>query len=517
MTALFALRGATKRYPGVCALDGVDFVVAAGEVHGLVGENGAGKSTLLKLLAGVVQPDAGTLEWRGEVRRWRGPADALAAGIRLIHQELNLVPMLTVAENLFLGREPRRFGFVRRRQCSDEAAQLLGGLGVSPAIDVHARVADLTVGQQQMVEIAKALGAQAQLIAMDEPTSALTVHEAERLMELIDRLKQGGVGIIYVSHRLDEIARLCDRVTVLRDGHSVAIRAQKELSSDELTRLMVGRAPPPPSARPPVHGDRPAKSAKRAGEEVPSRGEAEVALRVDGLERRGAFAPISFDVRRGEILGIAGLMGAGRSELLRAIFGADRATGGRVLVDGEPLPLGRPAQAIARGLVLLPEDRKREGLLLDLSVRENLSLPSLDRLARAGWVRRAAERAAADRWISELAVRTPSREQIVGNLSGGNQQKIVLGKWLQTQPRVLLLDEPTRGIDVGGKAEIHALIRRLADEGMALVVVSSELPELLALSDRIAALHEGRLTGVLTRAAAGEEALLRLMMGQNAA
>jgi ribose transport system ATP-binding protein len=496
---LFRLRGATKIYPGVRALDGVDFEVSRGEVHGLAGENGAGKSTLLKILAGVVAPDAGELSWQGRATRWRDPADALDAGIRLIHQELNLVPTLTVTENIVLGREPRRLGWVRRRQCTDEAARLMSALGAGEAIDLDAPVAALTVGQQQMVAVAKALGAGAQLIAMDEPTSALTVPEADRLLALVERLKSSGVGIIYVSHRLDELGRLCDRVTVLRDGRSVATRAMRELPLDELTRLMVGRPPPPPSLRAPPAAD------------------AAIALRLDGLGRRGAFDAISLDVRRGEILGIAGLMGAGRSALVRAIFGADRPTSGRVLVDGEPLPPGRPAASIARGLVLLPEDRQRQGLLLTRSVRENLSLPSLGRLARAGWVRRAAERAAAERWIGELAIRTPSREQPVGSLSGGNQQKVVLGKWLETRPRVLLLDEPTRGIDVGGKAEIHALIRRLADDGLALVLVSSELPEVMALADRIAVLHEGKLTGVLARAAATEEQLMRLMTGQAAA
>jgi ribose transport system ATP-binding protein len=495
--ALFAMRGVTKSYPGVRALAGVDFEVRRGEVHGLAGENGAGKSTLLKIMAGVIPPDDGTLSWQGEPVRWRGPADALAAGVRLIHQELQLVPTLTVAENIVLGREPQRLGFVRRRACADEAARVLALIGAGAAIDPGARVADLTVGQQQMVEIAKALGANAQLISMDEPTSALTAHEAARLMELVDRLRQSGVAIIYVSHRLEELGRLCDRVTVLRDGASVATRAMRELTIDELVRSMVGRTPPKLAPRAPSDGD--------------------IELCVEELGRAGAFAPISFNVRKGEILGIAGLMGAGRSELLRAIFGADRATSGRVLVGGRELGPGRPEQSIARGLVLLPEDRKREGLLLDLPVRANLSLPSLSRIAHAGWVRDAEERAIADRWIESLAIRTPSREQLVRHLSGGNQQKVVLGKWLQMQPRVLLLDEPTRGIDIGGKVEIHQLIRRLADDGLALVVVSSELPEVMALADRIAVLHEGKLSGVLERAAATEEQLMRLMTGQAAA
>jgi ribose transport system ATP-binding protein len=357
-------------------------------------------------------------------------------------------------------------------------------------------VAGLPVGQQQMVEIAKALAAKACLLALDEPTSALTGKEADHLFELLVRLKESGVGIIYISHRMRELEQLCDRVTVLRDGRRVETRPMREMTIPELIRLMVGRAPE---------------------EEFPSRAVelGDVVLQVEGLSRRGAFENISFEVRRGEIFGIAGLMGAGRTELLRCVFGADPVDGGRVLLEGRPLPLGDPAASIGRGMALLPEDRKLQGLILGLSVRENINLPSLDQLSRwPGFVAPADERAAAERGIRELGIRTPSPEQRVASLSGGNQQKVVLAKWLSTGPKVLLLDEPTRGIDVAAKAEIYQVMNRLAKSGMALVMVSSELPEVLGMSDRIAVLHEGRLAGLVSRSHATQERLMALATGQ---
>jgi ribose transport system ATP-binding protein len=487
------MRGISKAYPGVQALAGVDFDVMPGEVHALAGENGAGKSTLMKIMAGAVMRDAGEILWNGAPLRLDGPADALAAGIRIIYQELNLVPHLSVAENIFLGREPVRGGLVDWRRMREEARRVLEPLGVP--IDPRAAVASLPVGRQQLVEIAKALAAGARVIAMDEPTSALTDQEAEHLFALIGALKAQGVSLIYISHRLEELQRVADRVTVFRDGRRIETRPMKDTSIPHLIRLMVGRT---------------------LEEEFPKRelGPGDVALRVEGLVRAGVLHDVTLDVRKGEILGVAGLMGSGRTELMRAIFGADPVDAGRILLDGRPVRIDSPAEAIRHGIALVPEDRKQQGLVLGMTVRENMTLARLRAVTRAGWVRRGAERGVAERLVKDLGVRTPSVEQVVRNLSGGNQQKVVLAKWLFTEAKVLIFDEPTRGIDVGAKAEIYELMNRLAAQGIAILMVSSELPEVLGMSDRVAVMHEGRLAGVLSRAEATPERVMHLATGQ---
>jgi ribose transport system ATP-binding protein len=491
---LLALRGISKAYPGVQALKDVDFDLYAGEVHALVGENGAGKSTLMKIMGGAIRRDAGEVCSDGKPLLVSTPAEALAAGIRTIHQEFSLVPELSVADNMFLGREPVDLQLIQSGRMREGARRILDELGAP--FDASARVGSLSVGERQLVEIGKALAANARVIAMDEPTAALTDRETERLFGVVARLKARGVGIIYISHRLEELQRIADRVTVMRDGQRVETRPMAGTTIAELIRLMVGR---------PLEDEFPAR---------PFRGSGRVALHALGLRRRGVLHDVDLEIREGEILGIAGLMGSGRTELLRALFGADPIDGGRILLDGRPIVLGSPADAIRRGIALVPEDRKEQGLVLQMMIRENVTLAGLPAVSPLGWVRRKAERAVAVGYVREMRIRTPSTERSTSDLSGGNQQKVVLAKWLFTGARVLLFDEPTRGIDVGAKAEIYELLVRLAAEGKAVVMVSSEMPEILGLSDRIAVLHEGRIAGVLSRDEASQEAILRLATGQ---
>ncbi|MCC6786003.1 MAG: sugar ABC transporter ATP-binding protein [Planctomycetes bacterium] len=490
-------RGIGKAFPGGVALEGVDLRVGAGEVVALVGENGAGKSTLMKILAGVQRPDAGTLLVDGAPRQFRSVAEAQALGIALIHQELNLCDNLSVGANVFLGREPRRRGLIDEAAIRRGAAELL--LRVGLAIDPGLSLAGLSLGQRQLVEIAKALSIDARVLIMDEPTSSLSLAETQRLFAVVHDLRRQGVSVIYISHRLGEVCELADRVVVLRDGRNAGSLARDEISHDRMVALMVGREL------------RLARS--RA---VPATAGAP-RLRVSGLRTQAWPAhAIDFAVRAGEIVGLAGLVGAGRSELLRAIFGADAAVDGAVEVEGRLLRGGEPREAIAAGLALVPEDRKAEGLVLEASVRENLALPGLARRARFGCVDGAVERRLAAASVESLAVRTAGLEQVVRTLSGGNQQKLVLGKWLTLEPRVLLLDEPTRGIDVGSKDEIYALVRELASRGLAVLFASSEMEELLGLADRILVVHEGRLAGELAGADATEELVMQLATGGDA-
>jgi len=492
------MRGIAKRYPGVMALDGVDLEVRRGEVHGLLGENGAGKSTLVKILAGAVRRDAGTVTIDGREQLLESPRAAQAAGVSIIYQEFNLVPHLSVAANVFLGREPRGRlpGTLDQPRMNRATAELLRGLEVG--VEPQATVARLGVAEQQMVEVAKALSLEAQILVMDEPTSALTAREIAQLFRVIRTLRARGVAVIYISHRMEELFALADRVTVLRDGRVVGTRELAAVTRSDLVRMMVGRD---------------------LAEHFPRRQVALGAerLRVEGLSRRGALHDISFALRAGEVVGLAGLMGAGRTELARALFGADPIDAGRIWINGREVAIASPPAAVRRGLGFLTEDRKRQGLVLGLDLVANTCLASLDDFSVGGVVRRGREVAATARWVGELRIKTAGLGQPVANLSGGNQQKVVLAKWLCRQADVLLFDEPTRGIDVGAKVEVYQLINRLAAAGKAVLLISSDLPEVLGMSDRILVMHRGRLAGEFAAAAATPEAVLQCALGAQAA
>lgn len=483
----------TKRFPGVLALRDVSFAVEPGQVHALVGENGAGKSTLGKILAGIYAADGGWLLLDGQPLSLRDPRHALSQGIGMVHQELSFCENMTVAENLCLAEMPRVGPFVRRKAMRARAAEMLGGIGLE--IDVNRRIGELTVALQQMIQIAQAVAVGARVIVFDEPTSSLTGRETDRLFDLIAQLKQRGVTMLYVSHRMSEIFRLGDTVTVLRDGQHVATQPVAETTEAKLVEQMIGR---------PLEEYFPRHLAGDLGPEV---------LRVESLRSPGKFADVSFRVRAGEVLGLAGLVGAGRSEIAQAIFGLDGAAGGQVFLHGEPVRIRSPREAMAHGIALAPEDRKRQGLVLGMGGKANTTLPILKSLASLSFIRRGRERAVTREYFDRLRVRTPSIETPVMGLSGGNQQKVVLAKWLAAKPKVLIVDEPTRGVDVGAKAEIHGLIDQLAQQGAAVLLISSELPELLNLSTRIAVLREGCLVGELPRADATQDSLMRLMAG----
>jgi ABC-type sugar transport system ATPase subunit len=487
------LRGITKDFPGVRALESIDLEVRAGSCHALVGENGAGKSTLGKILAGLHQPDKGTLEVHGNAVVFADPRDAEAAGIGMVHQELLFCENLSVAENLTLGHAPRRWGvFVDRAAMARRARELLGAIGAE--IDPWQTVGALHVSQLQLVQIAAAVGRGARILIFDEPTSSLSQTESERLFALIQNLQRQGVTIIYVSHRLEEVFLLCDTVSVLRDGQHVATRPTRDHDRASLVREMIGR--PLENYTPSLQTD--------VGEEL---------LRVEGLSSPGAFHDLSFTLHRGEILGVAGLVGAGRTELAEALFGLDPEATGRVLMRGQALPLGSPQRALHAGLGLVPEDRKRHGLVLSMNACENISLPILERFSRGGFVRQDRERGLARSFFERLSIRAPHTETPVAVLSGGNQQKVVLARWLAARCEVLLVDEPTRGVDVGAKAEMHDLIGATARNGAGVLLISSELPELISLATRIIVLREGRFAGEVPRAQANQETLMRLMAG----
>ena len=485
--------GVSKTFPGVRALHDVSCGIAAGSVHALCGENGAGKSTLGKILAGIHAPDAGHIEVFGEAVRFGSPREALAKGIGMVHQELSFCENLSVAENLCLGALPARRLFIDREATRSRAKEMLAA--IDAPIDVQATVGALPLGQRQMVQIAAAVGAGARVIVFDEPTSSLSQREAERLYLLIDRLRTKGVTSIYVSHRMDEIFRLCDAVTVLRDGRHVATQAVAGSDEAGLIQMMIGRA---------------IETVDDAPRLAPSTGEA---LRVSGLSSPGKFSDVSFVLRPGEVLGLAGLVGAGRSEIAQALFGLDPLAVGEVRVAGRRVDIRTPQEAMALGLGLVPEDRKRQGLILDMSAESNITLPVLERLSRATFIRKGEERALSASFFERLRVRAPGFDARAAGLSGGNQQKLVLAKWLAAKARILIMDEPTRGVDVGAKAEIHALIDQLAREGSAILLISSELPELLRLSARILVVRGGRLAGEASRETATQDGLLRLMAG----
>ena len=484
------LRAIVKRFPGVVALNGVDLDVHAGEVHALLGENGAGKSTLIKTISGVHQPDAGGIRIDGNAIVIRNPHAAQVLGISTIYQEFTLAPDMTVAENIFLGREPLKIpalSIVDRKALVRRTREVLATLDLQ--IDPDAVVKGLGVAQQQMVEIAKALSLDARLIIMDEPTATLTAHEINRLFDTVRRLKQRGVAVIYVSHRLDEVKAICDRATILRDGGYVATVAVASTSIDEMIRLMVGRD----------LKDKFPKVSVEPGEEL---------LRVEQLTRHRVLHGVSFSVRRGEIVGIAGLVGSKRTETARAIFGADPLDSGHIFVRGTQIDIRTPGDAIANGIALIPEDRKRQGIFPPLSVRENVVLSALGRFSRHGLLDVGTERTRAQAFVSSLRVATTDVEKRVVELSGGNQQKVVIAKWLNTDAEIFLFDEPTRGIDVGGKIEVYRLMGELLSRGAGIVMISSELPEILGLSDRILVMREGRICGEFERAQATEENIL---------
>ncbi len=506
------MEGISKAFPGVQALDNVDFEVAAGEVVALVGENGAGKSTLMKILAGAYKKDAGRIFLEGKEVEIESPLHAQQLGIATIYQEFNLTRNQTAAANIFMTREPRlkgllgALGLVDRRRMEAEAQQVLDRIGAR--ISAAARVSDLSVAQQQQVEIAKALAVAARIIIMDEPTAALGESEVENLFRIVRGLKEQGISVIFITHRLEELFQVADRVVVLRDGRrvgelslstgeSAGQNLDQQALTDQIISLMVGR----------TLDDMFHKEAAAIGEPI---------LEVRGLSRKGVVKDVSFTLRRGEILGFAGLVGAGRTETVRLLFGADPRDSGEILLEGKPVDLRSPHDAAQIGLGLVPEDRANQGLVLKLPVQENIVLATLDRHSRARFVdRRATERTATD-YVNRLTIRTPHLRQKAMFLSGGNQQKIVLAKWLAAQPKVLILDEPTRGIDVGAKAEVHALMSRLAQSGMGIIMISSDLPEILGMSDRILVMHEGRVAGILDRAEATQEKIMALASGAQA-
>jgi len=493
---LLVLDSAAKSFGAVKALIDGSVTLLPGEAHALLGENGAGKSTLVKILAGVHRPDSGTLTVDGEVVEFSGPADAKSAGVAIIYQEPTLFPDLSVAENIFMGRQPVGRGrSIDRRAMNADARAIFARLGV--VLDPARPARGLSVADQQIVEIAKALSLDAKVLVMDEPTAALTNVEVQRLFEVMRTLRASGAAVLFISHRLEEVFASCQRVTIMRDGRFVRTAPIEDLTIDDIIRSMVGRDldslfPKTPT----TPGD--------------------VVLEVQDLSREGNFSDISFTVRRGEIVALAGLVGAGRSEVARAVFGIDPITSGTVRVLGKVLPHGSPQAAMRAGIALVPEDRRQQGLVMDLGIDQNMALASLGRLRRHGLIRRSAEQKLAGTWAQRLQLKFGRMKNPVSTLSGGNQQKVVLGKWLAREPALLIIDEPTRGIDVGTKAEVHRIIDSLVAQGTAVLMISSELPEVLGMADRVLVLHEGRMTAELTREQATEDAVMRAASGLSA-
>jgi ribose transport system ATP-binding protein len=494
MQAVLELQGIDKQFPGVKALDQAGLNVYPGRVMALLGENGAGKSTLMKVLTGIYQADAGTLTYQGQTRWFSGPRDSQDQGISIIHQELNLIPELSIAENIFLGREPLGpLGKIRWSALYADAQRLLDKLGVKHA--PRTRLGDLSIGEQQMVEIAKAISFESKVIIMDEPTDALTDTETQRLFSVVRELRDEGRGIVYISHRLREIFEICDDVTVLRDGRFIGERPVSELDEDGIIEMMVGRKLEEQYPRIPVKPGR-------------------ISLALRGVSGQGIHN-ISFELQEGEILGISGLMGSGRSELMKMIYGALPHSAGTFTLYGNPIAPQSPAEGLQCGIAYISEDRKGDGLVLELSVRENMSLCALPIfVGGGGYIRRADERQAVGDFIRLFNIKTPTQEQLIKNLSGGNQQKVAIAKGLMTKPKVLILDEPTRGVDVGAKKEIYQLINQFKQEGMSIILVSSEMPEVLGMSDRILVMHEGRISAEFASRDANQERLMAAAVGK---
>lgn len=488
---ILSVEGISKRYGGVHALDKVRFDLRYGEVHALVGENGAGKSTLIKVLGGIVHRDEGLVFFEGQEVRYNRPKEAQDAGIAIIHQELSMLPTMNVIENLFTGRMNARFGFLNWSKLEKRAHEALAMVNLH--VDVYTPVRELTISQRQLIEIAGALSANAKLIIMDEPNSSLSEAETERLFDVIRTLKERGIAIIYVSHKLDEVLRISDRITVFRDGKYIDTIETRQATEGKIINMMVGRELDRSAVRPPENvGD--------------------VLLDVRGLTGK-RFRNVSFDLRRGEIVGFCGLVGAGRSEVSRAIFGADRFTDGEVFFDGKPVRFKSPGHAIKKGIAMVPEDRKVLSLFMGMSIQHNISMAQLPYMSPTRTIHHGRERAIVNEFVDALDIRLASIDNPVSSLSGGNQQKTVLARWLATRPKLLILDEPTHGVDVGAKAEIYELMRQLASDGMGILLISSELPEIVALSHRIVVMHEGRVTGIVTPEEAAEESLMAYATG----
>lgn len=488
---LVRMEGIEKSFPGVHALSDAQFELRAGEVHALVGENGAGKSTLMKVLSGVYRKDAGRIIYKGKEVEIPNPRAAQHLGIGIIHQELNLMPHLTVAQNIFIGREPRRAGGLLNEAAINKQTERLFEM-MRLKLNPRTKVSTLTVAVQQMVEIAKALSFNSEVLIMDEPTAALTESEIDELFRIVRDLRDKGVGIVHISHRLEELKQISDRITVMRDSRYVDTVATRDVSIDRIISMMVGRT---------IYESAP---------ELPETPSEEIALEVKGLNRGKVLHDINFKLKKGEILGFAGLMGAGRTEVARAVFGADPYDSGQVFIKGRPVRIKHPTEAVAHGIAYLSEDRKRYGLALGLDVETNTVLASMRRFVNGiGWVNTAKTRRVADQHVKALAIKTPGLKQRVKNLSGGNQQKVIIGKWLTADTDILIFDEPTRGIDVGAKSEIYKLLNELAAQGKAVMMISSELPEILRMSHRILVMCEGRITGELTASEATQEKIMR--------
>ena len=493
---LLEMKGISKSFPGVLALDDVSFELKEGEVHVLMGENGAGKSTLMKILSGSYHADKGEIILKGEKVQFASPIQALHHGVAMIYQELNPVPHMTIAENIFLGKEPKltKFGICDKRQMAKETSELLEQFGME-YLSPTQRMVELSVAETQMIEIIKAYSFKTRILIMDEPTSAITDHEVDKLFSIIKMLKKQGVGIVYISHKMDEVFQCGDRITVFRDGAYVATKNVDDVDRDEIIRLMIGRD---------LTNQFPKEEVSRS----------EVVLKVENLcDEAGHFKDVSFELYRGEILGIAGLMGAGRTEVVETIFGIRKRKSGNVYVDGEIVNAKNPQQAKKAGIALVTEDRKGTGLNLQASVRENISLCTLDQISKAGVLNLRAEGKEVDEQIAALAIKTPSRNQIVNFLSGGNQQKVVVSKWLLTKPEIFILDEPTRGIDVGAKSEMYGIMTDLVKAKKGIIMVSSELPEVLGMCDRVLVMHEGSLTGIVPREEFSQERIMHFATG----
>jgi inositol transport system ATP-binding protein len=488
---LLEVEGVIKAFPGVIALDNVAFRLRAGTVHALMGENGAGKSTLMKIIAGMYVPDSGNLRIKGREVTLHGPLDALDHGIAMIHQELNLMPYMTVAENIWIRREPlTRLGFVDHRELEKRTQALFDRLRID--VDPTAEVRSLSIASRQMVEIAKAVSFDSDILIMDEPTSALTEAEVTHLFRIIRQLREQGKGIVYITHKMSELFEIADEVSVFRDGRYIATKLASEVTRDEIIRMMVGRE----------------ITQMFPKEDVPI---GDVVLSVKDLAVAGIFSGVSFDLRAGEILGLAGLVGSGRSNVAEALFGVVPATSGEIRIDGTPVTIDTPAKALAHRMAFLTEDRKDTGCFLMLDILCNMDMAVLSqRYVRYGFVQRAELDRECEEMSRKLRVKTPGMDEVIQNLSGGNQQKVLIGRWLLTKPRILILDEPTRGIDVGAKAEIHRLVTQLAGQGVAVLMISSEMPEVLGMSDRVMVMHEGRMTGIVDRKDATQVRIMEL-------